>query len=125
MFLTPLAEGDDGWFGSERDRLPFSRTRNGRPLCSIQRIPQALRLSIEDEEHVLVDIAADAEPVDLAVVVGIVSQLPEVVAPPAVQRVVGSQGAGVALAVGMAGRVPTPRYVSGAWNGAARTRVAT
>lgn len=61
MFLAPLAERYHRRLGDKRNGLTLSRPGDCGPFGPIQRVPQALSLAVEDQEHVPEDIAADAE----------------------------------------------------------------
>ena len=73
MLLSPLAERHDWWFCKERDCLALARSGDRRPLRVVQRIPEALCLAIENQEHILVDVTADAELIDLPVLLASVN----------------------------------------------------
>ncbi len=68
MLLSPVAERHDAGFVDKGDDFPLSLSRNSCPLLVIKRVPEALGPAVEDQENVFVDIAADAEAVDLALV---------------------------------------------------------
>ena len=66
MFGSPLPQGHDGDF-VEGDCFALAFPGDGRPALIVQRPPEAFGLAIEDQEDVLVDVAANAESIDLAV----------------------------------------------------------
>ena len=67
VHTSPLAERHDVGIGDEGNRFTFTRAADGRPLGLIRRVPQTLGLAIVDQEHILVDVAANTELVALAV----------------------------------------------------------
>ncbi len=76
MALTPFTERHHRQFSQKGDGLTPSRSGDRSPSTLIQRIPQTLRLAIEDQKDVLKHVSADAELVDLTVLLAAVHDGP-------------------------------------------------
>jgi len=67
MVPSPLTQRDNARFRQEGDGLTLPGTSDGRPFFVVEWVPKALCLAIVDQENILVDVAADAELINLAI----------------------------------------------------------